>query len=214
MCGRFALINNPLLLMSLFDVPSVDGFHPVYNIAPSFRVLAAWKQDDQVVLDRKTWNYKPHWAKKEMKAVINARVETAFDKPYFRSAIRKHRCLVPATGFYEWMQPEKGSGKVPVFLHPEDIQKGFLLGGVYDGEGLAICTKEASPRVQKVHDRMPVIISEADAPGWLFSEDREEIQEMIARSEDVDHAVVVSKDVNSPAVDDPHLVEPAGDSIF
>ena len=83
MCGRFALINNPLLLMSLFDLPPEDGFKPVYNIAPSFRVLSAYKEDEKIVLGRKTWNFKPHWAKQEMKSVINARTETALKNHTF-----------------------------------------------------------------------------------------------------------------------------------
>ncbi|MEQ8351316.1 MAG: SOS response-associated peptidase [Leptospiraceae bacterium] len=215
MCGRFALINNPLLLMSLFDLPPEDGFRPVYNIAPSFRVLSAYKEDEKIVLGRKTWNFKPHWAKQEMKSVINARTETAFEKPYFRSAIKKHRCLVPATGFYEWKPPGPGEkGKTPVFIHPEDQQNGFLLGGVFEGDGLAICTKDASERMKSIHDRMPVIVPAEAAEAWLRSEDRSEISEIIENSADVDHAYPVSTEVNSPGMDKAELLEPAGESFF
>ncbi|MBI39791.1 MAG: hypothetical protein CMF59_09335 [Leptospiraceae bacterium] len=215
MCGRFALINNPLLLMSLFDLPPEDGFRPVYNIAPSFRILAAYREDQEIVLGRKAWNFKPHWAKKEMKAVINARTETIFEKPYFRSAIKKHRCLIPATGFYEWKSPDPGEkGKTPVFIHPENREQGFLLGGVFEGDSTAICTKEATDRMKPIHDRMPVIVAADAAEAWLRSEDKSEISSIIEASLDVDHAFPVSTDVNSPALDRPELLEPTGDPFF
>mgnify|MGYP002833575141 FL=1 len=201
--------------MSLFDLPPEEGFRPVYNIAPSFRVLAAYREDQDIVLGRKAWNFKPHWAKKDMKAVINARTETAFEKPYFRSAIKKHRCLIPATGFYEWKSPEAGQkGKTPVFIHPENLEEGFLLGGVFEGDGLAICTREATERMKPIHDRMPVIVPPDATEAWLRSEDRSEISRIIDSSLDVDHAYPVSTDVNSPAQDSPELLEPSGNPFF
>ena len=215
MCGRFALINNPLLLMSLFDLPPEEGFKPVYNIAPSFIVLAAYVRDGEVAMGPKTWNYKPHWAKKEMKAVINARMETAFEKPYFRSAIKRHRCIVPATGFFEWKPPGPGEkGKTPVFIRSADSEKELLLGGLFDGDGLAICTKQASKRMEPIHDRMPVIIPPDFAEAWLKSEERSELEAIVEGSEDVGHAYPVSRDVNSPAVNTEALLEPVGEPFF
>lgn len=215
MCGRFALINNPLLLMSLFDLPPVQDFQPVYNIAPSFRVLSAYTEENQVVLGRKTWNYRPHWAKKDMKSVINARIETAFEKPYFRSAIKRHRCLIPATGFYEWKPPQEGEkGKTPVFIHPEDRNREFLLGGLYDGDGLAICTRDASEKMKSIHDRMPVIVRPEDAEAWLRTEEPSEVRAIVERSQDVDHAYEVSREVNSPSYNGEDALEPAGRQFF
>lgn len=201
--------------MTLFDLPPVQDFVPVYNIAPSFRVLAAHVKDEKVALDRFSWNYRPHWAKQNMKSVINARVETVFEKPYFRGAIKYHRCLVPATGFYEWKPPEPGEkGKTPVFIHPENMEEGFLLAGLYDGEGMAICTREASEKMSRIHDRMPVIVAPGDAEAWLRSQESAEVKEVLSRALDVDHAFPVSREVNSPAANSAELLEPAGQPYF
>lgn len=121
------------------------------------------------------WDFVPHWAKQgKAKGVINARAESLIEKPYFRSAIAKQRCIIPADGFYEWQK--SGSYRKPYFFHRKD-DKPFNFAGVYnmrpDGSGnigFAIITTNANPLVSQVHNRMPVILEEGEIETWLSSD--------------------------------------------
>lgn len=179
MCGRFVLRASPEQLKSLFDLPEEPYVEPRYNIAPTQPVgivrmnPEAQAREWALVL----WGLIPSWAKDPSigSKLINARAETVTEKPSFRAAFKRRRCLVPASGFYEW---KKGaSGKTPHFITTAD-EEPFAIAGLWetwqgpDGGELSTCTlltTEANTLVQKLHDRMPVIIAPEEYDMWLGS---------------------------------------------
>jgi putative SOS response-associated peptidase YedK len=180
MCGRFALdadIEAMQRAFRLADVP--DKITPRYNIAPTQPIAVITNQDP----DRLTffqWGLVPPWAKDPAIAsrLINARSETAHEKPSFRSAFKRRRCLIPATGFYEWPK-SPGLKRRPVFIHRRD--HGLLaFAGLWetwhggDGDVLhsaTILTGEPNPLVAPLHDRMPVIVAREAYEAWLSPAD-------------------------------------------
>src|SRR6185369_6930776 len=113
MCGRYALHSNPEVVALLFGLSEIPAYQPRYNIAPTSDVLIV--RENEAVMVR--WGLVPRWAKDPSIGVKmkNARAETLTEKPSFREAYRKRRCLVPANGFYEW-KPEDGK-KQPFYIH-------------------------------------------------------------------------------------------------
>jgi putative SOS response-associated peptidase YedK len=172
MCGRFLLFSDGPTLAARFDLTSFPELAPRYNIAPTQPVAAvrAGGAGRECVALR--WGLVPSWARDARQAPINARAETAAEKPTFRAAFRKRRCLVPADGFYEWAT--LGRRKQPFCFRPWD-ERPLALAGVWerwDGpagpvESCAILTTEANDLVRPVHDRMPVILPERHWPAWL-----------------------------------------------
>lgn len=178
MCGRFTLSVSAGDLARLFDLePSrIPPLQPRYNIAPTQPVLvvrASRSSDREAVFMR--WGLIPSWARDPAIGgrMINARSETAADKPAFRAAIRRRRCLIPADGFYEW-RPE-GRVKQPYFLHPADGRP-LAIAGLWerwaapdggDIESCALLTTAANAAVAALHDRMPVIVDPCDVERWL-----------------------------------------------
>ncbi len=175
MCGRYNLITDAQALVDFFEVRNSLAVVPRYNIAPSqdVPVVRADAQGRELALLR--WGLIPHWAKEEKIGykMINARAETVADKPSFRDAFRHRRCLIPATGFYEW-KPIEG-GKQPYNIQ---IGKGalFAFAGLWAswkskaGKRLESCTiivTEANAAITTIHDRMPVILSPDDYKTWL-----------------------------------------------
>jgi putative SOS response-associated peptidase YedK len=159
-----------------FGLRELPLFEPRYNIAPSQAVLAvrqpADAEDRQAVWLK--WGLVPSWAKdpKIGNRLINARGDTVAEKPSFRTAFRRRRCLVPADGFYEWQRV--GSHKEPYHIYMADGRP-FALAGLWehwegDGETIESCTlvtTEANAKVAELHDRMPVILDPADYDLWL-----------------------------------------------
>ena len=176
MCGRFTLaeLPGPLLEFLGLDVPPPA---PRYNIAPTQPVLAVVndRHGGGIALQALHWGLVPFWAKdKKMAArMINARSETAAEKPAFRAALRYRRCLVPASGFYEWKK--EGRGKAPHYFVPAVSGDPLVMAGLWEdwecnGEhlrSLAILTVGANVDVASVHDRMPVILPPESWAGWL-----------------------------------------------
>jgi putative SOS response-associated peptidase YedK len=177
MCGRYDLSDNPAAIRAKFGVPAVPAFAPNVdwrptNDAPIVRLAADHSRE--CVLAR--WGLVPGWAPdlKFGSRCINARAETLAKLPAFRSAFRKRRCLVPVNAFFEW-SGEKGQRlKWRITLRGEPL---FALAGLWEwwqepqgGEGVAsytIVTCEANAAIAPLHDRMPVILREADYPRWL-----------------------------------------------
>ena len=167
MCSRYSLTSPPEAVRRLFDCAAVDDFPPRYNIAPTQPVLIA-RPDPKGARELRLvrWGLVPSWVKdpREFTTLINARAETASDKPSFRGAMRHRRCLVPADGFYEWTGA-RGS-KQPHFIRLNDSRL-FAFAGLSetwlgaDGseiETMAILTTGANGDMARIHDRMPVII--------------------------------------------------------
>lgn len=148
---------------------------PRYNAAPTDTMPVVAQQDGTRVLEGMRWGLVPPWAK-EIKVgarFLNARAETVVETNAFRTAFRKRRCLVPATGFYEWQKTL--TGKQPFHVHLPDYQP-FSFAGLWeewrqpDGAPLhsyTIITTEANSLMAPIHDRMPVILRPEDESRWL-----------------------------------------------
>ena len=166
MCGRYALHAHPDVVALQFGLRSVPLFEPRYNIAPASKVLIV--RSDGATVAR--WGLIPGWAKApSLTAKLNiARAETVAQKPSFRDAYRKRRCLIPASGFYEWQ--DEGGRRQPFYVLPSKSEL-FAFAGLWerwqDLETCTIITTEANSRMRTVYDRMPVIVARGDYPGWL-----------------------------------------------
>jgi len=179
LCTRYSLTTPAEAVRAFFKAPSVEDFPPRYNIAPSQPVLIARNDvHNRPELQLVRWGLIPSWLKdpKTLGApLLNARAETAAEKPAFRGAMRHRRCLVPTTGFYEWTG--KRSARQPHLIRLKD-QDLFALAGVWEGwlgadgseiETMAILTTAANEDMARLHDRMPVILDRADFDRWLDS---------------------------------------------
>jgi putative SOS response-associated peptidase YedK len=177
MCGRFTLRTSAKVLGELFALSELPVLEPRYNIAPTqpvpaVRLAPGGEQREMTWL---RWGLVPSWAEDPAigNRLINARAETAAEKPAFRSAFRQRRCLIPADGFYEWQR--QPGGKTPYFIGLRDNQP-FAFAGLWErwqaagGQVLETCTlltTQANTLVQPVHDRMPVIVPAAEYERWL-----------------------------------------------
>ena len=174
MCGRFSLFSPAPVLAEAFDLAGLPELAPRYNIAPTQPVAAVRAGEAGRELVRLRWGLVAPWAKDAKVAPINARAETAADKPMFRHALRKRRCLVPASGFYEWLALAGGKRKQPYCFRPGD-ERPWAFAGLWerwlgpDGpvESCCILTTGANELVRPVHDRMPVILPRQHWAEWL-----------------------------------------------
>ena len=181
MCGRFALISSTETIADQFGVPAnrTTGMPPSvprYNIAPTQPVMAVrLDQSGQRELTFFQWGLVPSWSKDVRigSRMINARSETVAEKPSFRNAFKRRRCLIPADGFYEWQKLE--DRKQPMFIQAAD-KRPFGFAGLWeiwsspDGDQLQTCTiLTTSPNemMAQIHNRMPVIVEPEDFDLWL-----------------------------------------------
>lgn len=177
MCGRYSTSSTDIATVAeRFDAqPTLEEYQPNHNIKPSQDAPTVVAHDDKRELYLMHWGLIPFWAKdpKIGYKMFNARSETVAEKPAFKSSFRRKRCLVPATGFYEWKQ--EGRGKVPYLFTVGDHEI-FGFAGLYDtwrtpnGELLStytIITTSANTLVSSVHDRMPVILPRDQEQLWL-----------------------------------------------
>jgi putative SOS response-associated peptidase YedK len=214
MCGRLALTTPPDAVRSFFDYVDQPNFPPRYNIAPT-QPLAIVRQtlDGTRRFHLVRWGLMPPWVKDpaSFTLLINARAETASQKPSFRNAMRHHRCLVPASGFYEWRRTPEG--KQPFWIRPAE---GDVMGfaGLWetwsdpDGGDIdtgAILTIQSNRMMSAIHHRMPVILKREDFGTWLdvANVDRREAEKLLQPVED-DFLVAtpVSNRVNKVVNDD------------
>ena len=213
MCGRFALRTS-------VPEPPLPELGPRYNVAPTESSVVCLADADgarRLVVMR--WGLLPHWAKDRSfgARAINARAETVADKPAFRAAFRRRRCLVPVDGYYEWRAARPV--KQPYFVHI-DGDHPFLLAGLWsswqspEGERLdtfAIITTEADARIAEVHDRMPVILSADAASRWLdpANADAGALRSLLVADRTAPISLYpVSTFVNKAGHDEPRCVEP------
>jgi putative SOS response-associated peptidase YedK len=170
MCGRYALHSNPDVVALLFGLSEVPAYQPRYNIAPTSQVLIV-RQEGAVTV---RWGLVPRWAKDPSIGVKmkNARAETVAEKPSFREAYRKRRCLIPANGFYDWKV--EGGRKQPYYIHPSGNEL-FAFAGLWEPwQDLLTCTiitTEANEKMAAIGDRMPVIVAPSDYKPWLAGDD-------------------------------------------
>lgn len=221
MCGRFVGFTDVEKLKSVFPIDRVNCEGVVnYNVAPSQEVLAVARMDGVNVLEKFHWGLVPHWAKDPGigNRMINARSETLEEKPSFRQAYKKRRCLILADGFYEWLG-KKGK-KQPVWITlPE--KEPFAFAGLWEiwhgGEqadayrSCTIVTRAAVGAMQRIHHRMPVILHPDAYPAWLDTEngDMAAIGRML-REAAVTELVFqpVGNQVNAVANNDPSNIVP------
>ena len=221
MCGRFTLFEPDKVLAREFGVSDFPPRSPRYNIAPSqpiaaVRVTPAGSSPEIALL---RWGLIPSWSKDPATGnrLINARAETAREKPSFRNAFRRHRCLIPANGFYEWQRQERG--KQPYFVRMRD-ERLFAFAGLWDRwegpdedviETCTILTTVANAVLAPIHDRMPVILPPTEYARWLdptlWNADSLGPLLIPFPSEDM-VAFPVSPRVNSPTVDDEKCIVP------
>lgn len=216
MCGRFQLSVKGRHISERFNIEVFDEFYkPNYNSAPSQK-LPLITNEEPHKLNYYRWGLIPSWAKdpKIGYKMINTRSETVLEKPSFRTAFKKRRCLVPANGFYEW---KKNKDKTPyrIFLKNEEI---FSMAGIwetwYDAEKrpvhtFSILTTTPNELMKDIHDRMPVILPREFESVWLNEPDDQKLKELLHPfNADKMDAYPVSGQVNSPANNGPELVVP------
>jgi putative SOS response-associated peptidase YedK len=217
MCGRFTFQPTEAFYARFEISNRFDALIPRDNIAPGQMVPVIISQSPtQVILMR--WGLIPHWAKGEKTAykMINARVETLAQRPAFRSLLAANRCLVPASGFYEWQGD--GRSKTPFYIYPQSNQF-FAFAGLYDvwtkpnGEEqytFTIITRDADEFMAHLHNRMPVILGRDLEHAWLDTAitSAREVLDILARSAGVTlDAYPVSRLVNKPSAEGKLLIQ-------
>ena len=221
MCGRFSQTASTDIIAEQFQVTDLPLFPPRYNIAPSQPVVAIRIEPDTTTrrLVQLRWGLIPSWAKdtKIGNQCINAKAETVAEKPAFRSAFKKRRCLVIATGFYEWQR--QGPVKQPMWIGLRS-QQPFAFAGLWEhwtpteGEPLETCTiitTEPNELMQSIHNRMPVILARTSYDQWLDPtfQQAEPLKAFLRPYPSEELTVYpVSTLVNNPRHDAPQCLEP------
>ena len=226
MCGRFTRSKDffsqhadQRAFLEQLGLTSADVLPPSYNIAPTQQIAAVRSGDhDRHELVMLRWGLVPGWADDLAigNRMINARAESVAEKPAFRSAFKKRRCLVLADGFYEWQKT--GKAKQPYFIHLKG-SKPFCFAGLWERwskgekpvETCTILTTDANKLMAPLHDRMPVIIAPEDYDLWLdvAVQEPERLQPLLRPYPEAEmEAYLVSTLVNSPKNNSPACVEP------
>jgi putative SOS response-associated peptidase YedK len=220
MCGRYSLICIDDLGNRFRVFDPMMGARSKFNIAPGNEMPVIVRSEENHLAVMR-WGLIPRWTKdiRTAQPLINARAETLDTKPAFRSLLKTHRCLIPASGFFEW----KKEGKIKIPFYFRLIKSPlFSFAGLYDQwhnpEGVTVSTYtiitcEANPVVAPVHDRMPVILSRENEDRWLDPDpvSPADIRRILVPypAEDM-NTVPVSDLVNNPSVDDERVVQPVG----
>jgi putative SOS response-associated peptidase YedK len=217
MCGRFTITHPNEALADLFaaapsnDLPEV----PRYNVCPTQTIPVVTSEAGVRRLRPMRWGFLPHWYRtvSDGPLIINARSDTVAAKPAFRDAVRHRRCLVPASGFYEWQTVE--GRKLPWYFTRSDGDP-MALAGIWqrwEGEGgavdtVAIVSTEAGPGMRGLHHREAVMLERADWPLWLGEAGHGAALLMRASAPGLLRAHRVATAVNSSRASGPELVEP------
>ncbi len=219
MCGRFTIMLDADDLREALDLGSIpEDWRPRFNLAPS--------QLAGVVVDANTrnlgwmkWGLVPAWAKDAQigSRMINARAETLAEKPSFRQAYAKRRCLIPADGFYEWQRPAGGKGPgIPYHIHLLEGRPFFIAGLWESWQGteapplltFTIITTQANALVEPIHDRMPVLLTGDQAWDWISPHSVDELAGFLRPYPPEQMELQrVSLAVNNPANDSPAVVQ-------
>ena len=177
MCGRFVLETPLKATAEIFNAQMAESLVtvPNFNICPSENISVLVSNSGKRKLGQMRWGFVPHWCKSvaDGPLLFNARAETLAEKPAFRDACRKRRCLIPADGFYEWKK-KVGSKSKPFYVRRSDRQQ-MIFAGIWqfsdDCEDriptCTIITVPASEQILGIHNRMPLLIDPSDWAGWL-----------------------------------------------
>lgn len=213
MCGRFTITHPDEAIARLFDavigndLPTV----PRFNVCPTTQVAVVTSDGGARRLRAMRWGFIPHWYKapNDGPLIINARSDTVATKPAFREAVRSRRCIVPATGFYEWETVE--GRKLPWYFTRTDGQP-MAFAGVWQRWGeidtVAIVSTEAGPGMRGLHHREAVVLERADWPLWLGEAGHGAALLMKASAEGVLRCHRVDVAVNSNRAEGAALIEP------
>lgn len=225
MCGRYAVTLPPEAMRAIFKTLNLIEYPPRYNIAPTQPIIAIWQKGEgrQAVLVR--WGYVPVWVKdpRDFPLIINARAESLLEKPAFRGAMRHNRCIIPASGYYEWQKGADGT-KTPYYITRTNGAP-MAFAGLHstwmgpEGEEVdtaAIVTVAAGPDTRHIHDRTPAVLgNDEEMETWLDTRAGNETGAKAARQlvlplpEGSLAFHPVSTRVNAVKNDDPGLIEPA-----
>lgn len=177
MCGRFVLETPLKATAEIFNAQMAESLVtvPNFNICPSENISVLVSNSGKRKLGQMRWGFVPHWCKSvaDGPLLFNARAETLAEKPAFRDACRKRRCLIPADGFYEW-EKKVGSKSKPFYVRRSDRQQ-MIFAGIWQFSGYredktptcTIITVPASEQISGIHNRMPLLIDPSDWAGWL-----------------------------------------------
>ena len=221
MCGRYTLKAKGQTVADLFGLLEEPDLESRYNIAPTQQIPVVLEDgsSDGRTLEMMHWGLIPSWAKDPSigSRMINARAETVSEKPSYRSAFKRRRCLIVADGFYEWKKTD--DGKQPYYLRLESgdpfgfagLWESWSMDGGEEMRSATIITTEPNGVAAEIHNRMPVILPPDLYEAWLEpdNDDREELLSMLTPypAEEME-AYPVSKRVNRPANDEPGVLEP------
>lgn len=220
MCGRFTLTADQDSFEDRFSLTRFDlGWVPSFNIAPTQEVLAVTNDGSENRPELMRWGLVPSWAKdpKIGNRMINARSETLAEKPSFRTAFKRRRCLIPADGFYEWKREGKAKKPMLITANPGGL---FAFAGLWetwkqpDDSWLLTCaiiTTSANEFMKSIHDRMPVILPRESEASWLDPEEQDTAmlsELLLPYDSDRMEAYEVSTLVNSPRNNFPEVIEP------
>ena len=228
MCGRFVQYSPLQTIQQILDVGTVSfEVIPNYNVAPTQKIITVIKHNNENKLEKLHWGLVPFWAKDISigSRMINARAETVAEKPSFRNAFRKRRCLIPADGFYEW-KGEKGN-KQPYYV---SIPSGepFSFAGLWEtwtdketGEesvykSCTIITTAASESIREIHHRMPAILDPEFHEKWLNAEIQDPKALQVIINDGIIHNMSfypVSKLVNSVKNNHPNCIKPVDENL-
>jgi putative SOS response-associated peptidase YedK len=214
MCGRFTLTADGETVQQALNLDAVPPLQPRYNVAPS-QPVAVVTNDQPKTLTHLNWGLVPFWAKDPTigNRLINARSETAHEKPSFKAAMQYRRCLIPADGWYEW----RTKPNTPMFIHRDQFDV-FAFAGLWerwtspDGSEVHTCTvltTDATDNLKPLHHRMPVVLHPGDYNTWLHSDNLNARRALLRPFTPATFAYYeVSKVVNKPANDSPQNIVP------
>lgn len=216
MCGRYALNSTPAELVTRFGLDECADFGPRYNIPPGTDIpVIRQSPEGKRVLHLLRWGLVPHWAKDPSigAKLNNARAESVTEKPSFRDAFKRRRCLIPANGYFEWKT--EGKIKQPYYISAKSGEP-MAMGGLWeswkapDGSILrTVCVVTTSPNavMEPIHDRMPVIVAPENWQSWLSGMPND-VAGMVAPYRDEElQAWTVSRRVSKTQDDDAGLIE-------
>lgn len=212
MCGRFNITATPEQVIAEFQLHRLPNYETGYNIPPGQKILTIVRLEDKSFKAvNLLWGLIPSWAKdsKISSHLINARAETLAEKPSFRAAYKQRRCLIPATGFYEWQKTEQGKQAFHICRQDNLL---FAFAGLWEcwqhnSETVYSCTiitTSANELMQPVHDRMPVIIAKKDYGLWLDNQQsQDKLGQLLVRDAYQDMQIYpISNRVNNPLHND------------
>ncbi|MDA3812792.1 MAG: SOS response-associated peptidase, partial [Candidatus Cloacimonetes bacterium] len=186
MCGRFALYSSFQAIKDYADLlDKIGEIDANYNFAPCQEISIIVNENQQNMLKSCKWGLIPFWAKDERIGykLINSRCETIAEKPSFKFAFQKRRCLIPANGFYEWRK----SDKQPIYIHLKDREL-FSFAGIWEiwkspaGKQIFSCsiiTTSSNEKLKNIHHRMPVILQKENEETWLTEDNSNLLQKLL-----------------------------------